>query len=183
MTTHARLTLLSSLLASTLLLGACDDASNQQPKAQAPHVTVHIVKSAPLSVTTELPGRTSAFRIAEVRPQVSGIILHRNFIEGGDIKAGESLYQIDPASLQAAWESAKGDEAKAVAAATIARLTVKRYLPLLGTQYVSRQDYDQAVANAQQADASVIAAKAAVENARTSLKVCVSSIHTTRPRS
>ncbi|KAF1369717.1 multidrug efflux system membrane fusion protein [Yokenella regensburgei] len=120
-------------------------------------------------MTTELPGRTSAFRVAEVRPQVSGIILKRNFIEGSDIESGQSLYQIDPATYQAAWDSAKGDESKAEAAANIAHLTVKRYLPLLGTQYVSRQDYDQAVANARQADASVLAAKAAVESARINL--------------
>lgn len=163
---HARISILSSLLASTLLISSCDNAGDRPQQPQAPHVTVHVITSAPLSVTTELPGRTTAFRIAEVRPQVSGIILHRNFIEGSDILAGESLYQIDPATYQAAWNSAKGDEAKAVAAATIAHLTVKRYLPLLGTQYVSRQDYDQAVANAQQADASVMAAKAAVETAR-----------------
>jgi multidrug efflux system membrane fusion protein len=163
---HARISILSSLLASTLLISSCDNAGDRPQQPQAPHVTVHVITSAPLSVTTELPGRTTAFRIAEVRPQVSGIILHRNFIEGSDIQAGESLYQIDPATYQAAWNSAKGDEAKAVAAATIAHLTVKRYLPLLGTQYVSRQDYDQAVANAQQADASVMAAKAAVETAR-----------------
>jgi multidrug efflux system membrane fusion protein len=163
---HARISILSSLLASTLLISSCDNAGDRPQQPQAPHVTVHVITSAPLSVTTELPGRTTAFRIAEVRPQVSGIILRRNFIEGSDIQAGESLYQIDPATYQAAWNSAKGDEAKAVAAATIAHLTVKRYLPLLGTQYVSRQDYDQAVANAQQADASVMAAKAAVETAR-----------------
>ncbi|MBB1202449.1 efflux RND transporter periplasmic adaptor subunit [Enterobacteriaceae bacterium 89] len=169
MTTHARVTLLSSLLASALLLSGCDNAGNQPAQGQVPHVLVHVVSSAPLSVTTELPGRTSAYRIAEVRPQVSGIILHRNFTEGTDIQAGESLYQIDPATYQAAWDSAKGDEAKASAAATIAHLTVKRYLPLLGTQYVSRQDYDQAVANAQQADASVTAAKAEVESARINL--------------
>ncbi|MCS2148629.1 efflux RND transporter periplasmic adaptor subunit [Scandinavium manionii] len=163
---HARISILSSLLASTLLLCSCDNAGDRPQQPQTPHVTVHVITRAPLSVTTELPGRTTAFRIAEVRPQVNGIILHRNFIEGSDIQAGESLYQIDPATYQAAWNSAKGDEAKAAAAATIAHLTVKRYLPLLGTQYVSRQDYDQAVANAQQADASVMAAKAAVETAR-----------------
>ncbi|MRS14604.1 efflux RND transporter periplasmic adaptor subunit [Enterobacteriaceae bacterium RIT691] len=169
MMTHARVTLLFTLLGSALLLSGCDNAGDNQPHAQAPHVLVHVVTSAPLSVTTELPGRTSAFRIAEVRPQVSGIILHRNFTEGSDIQAGESLYQIDPATYQATWDSAKGDEAKAEAAATIAHLTVKRYLPLLGTQYVSRQDYDQAVANARQADASVTAAKAEVESARINL--------------
>ena len=128
-----------------------------------------MVNSAPLSVTTELPGRTSAYRVAEVRPQVSGIILHRNFVEGSDVAAGQSLYQIDPATYQAAYNSAKGDEAKAEAAAAIAHLTVKRYAPLLGTKYISQQEYDQAVATARQADADVIATKAAVESARIDL--------------
>ncbi|MDQ4430847.1 efflux RND transporter periplasmic adaptor subunit [Yokenella regensburgei] len=169
MTTHARVTLLSSLFFPLVFLTGCDDSGNQHAQAPAPQVTVFTVQAAPLQVTTELPGRTSAFRVAEVRPQVSGIILKRNFIEGSDIESGQSLYQIDPATYQAAWDSAKGDESKAEAAANIAHLTVKRYLPLLGTQYVSRQDYDQAVANARQADASVLAAKAAVESARINL--------------
>ena len=148
MTTHARVTLLSGLIISALLLTGCDNSDNQQPHAQAPQVTVHVVNSAPLSVTTELPGRTSAFRVAEVRPPVSGIILKRNFVEGSDVEAGQSLYQIDPATYRAAWNSAKGDEAKAEAAAAIAHLTVKRYVPLLGTKYISQQEYDQAVATA-----------------------------------
>ncbi len=169
MTSHARVSLLSSLIISALLLTGCDNSGDQQAQPQAPQVSVHVVHSEPLSVTTELPGRTSAFRVAEVRPQVSGIILKRNFVEGSDIKAGESLYQIDPATYQAAWNSAKGDEAKAEAAAAIAHLTVKRYVPLLGTQYISQQEYDQAVATARQADAYVVAAKAAVENARINL--------------
>ncbi|HCU2314375.1 TPA: efflux RND transporter periplasmic adaptor subunit [Klebsiella aerogenes] len=169
MTSHARVSLLSSLIISAVLLTGCDNSGNQQAQPQAPQVSVHVVHSEPLSVTTELPGRTSAFRVAEVRPQVSGIILKRNFVEGSDIKAGESLYQIDPATYQAAWNSAKGDEAKAEAAASIAHLTVKRYVPLLGTQYISQQEYDQAVATARQADADVVAAKAAVENARINL--------------
>ncbi|MBA7844914.1 efflux RND transporter periplasmic adaptor subunit [Klebsiella sp. RHBSTW-00484] len=169
MTSHARVTLLSSLIISTILLSGCDNSGDQQPHAQIPQVSVHIVSSAPLSVTTELPGRTSAYRVAEVRPQVSGIILQRNFVEGSDVNAGQSLYQIDPATYQAAYNSAKGDEAKAEAAAAIAHLTVKRYAPLLGTQYISQQEYDQAVATARQADADVIAAKATVESARINL--------------
>lgn len=168
MTTHARVTLLSGLIISALLLTGCDNSDNQQPHAQAPQVTVHVVNSAPLSVTTELPGRTSAFRVAK-SAQVSGIILKRNFVEGSDVEAGQSLYQIDPATYQAAWNSAKGDEAKAEAAAAIAHLTVKRYVPLLGTKYISQQEYDQAVATARQADADVIATKAAVETARINL--------------
>lgn len=113
--------------------------------------------------------RTSVFRIAEVRPQVSGIILQRNFKEGSDVQAGDSLYQIDPATYQASFDSAKGELAKSEAAAAIAHLTVKRYNPLVGTKYISQQEYDQAIADARQADAAVIAAKAAVESARINL--------------
>lgn len=169
MTSHARVTLLSSLIFSAILLSGCDNSADQQAHAPTPQVTVHVVNIASLSITTELPGRTSAFRVAEVRPQVSGIILKRHFIEGSDVQAGESLYQINPATYQAAYDSAKGDESKAQAAAAIAHLTVKRYVPLLGTKYISQQDYDQAVATARQADADVMAAKAAVESARINL--------------
>ncbi|MCE1929594.1 efflux RND transporter periplasmic adaptor subunit [Enterobacter hormaechei] len=169
MTNHFRCLPLSGLIVCAALLTGCDGQENPQQHAQAPQVSVHIVKSAPLAVTTELPGRTDAYRVAEVRPQVSGIILHRNFTEGSDVKAGESLYQIDPATYQAAYDNAKGELVKAQAAANIAHLTVKRYVPLVGTQYVSKQEYDQAVATAQQADASVVAAKAGVESARINL--------------
>lgn len=166
---HFRLLPLSGFIVCSALLAGCDGSDNAQQGAQVPQVTVFVVKSAPLAVTTELPGRTDAFRVAEVRPQVSGIILRRNFVEGSDVKAGDSLYQIDPASYQAVYDSAKGELVKAEAAANIAHLTVKRYVPLVGTQYVSRQEYDQAVANARQADASVTAAQAGVETARINL--------------
>ncbi|MEG1419152.1 MAG: multidrug efflux RND transporter periplasmic adaptor subunit AcrA [Citrobacter sp.] len=156
------------MLSGSLALTGCDDKQAQQGQ-QMPEVGVVTLKTEPLQITTELPGRTSAFRIAEVRPQVSGIILKRNFTEGGDIEAGVSLYQIDPATYQAAYESAKGDLAKAQAAANIAQLTVKRYQKLLGTKYISQQDYDTAQADAQQANAAVVAAKAAVETARINL--------------
>lgn len=169
MTNHFRCLPLSGFIVCAALLTGCDGQENPQQHAQAPQVSVHIVKSAPLAVTTELPGRTDAYRVAEVRPQVSGIILHRNFTEGSDVKAGESLYQIDPATYQAAYDNAKGELVKAQAAANIAHLTVKRYVPLVGTQYVSKQEYDQAVATAQQADASVVAAKAGVESTRINL--------------
>ncbi|HFE3481399.1 TPA: efflux RND transporter periplasmic adaptor subunit [Enterobacter hormaechei] len=169
MTNHFRCLPLSGFIVCAALLTGCDGQENPQQHAQAPQVSVHIVKSAPLAVTTELPGRTDAYRVAEVRPQVSGIILHRNFTEGSDVNAGESLYQIDPATYQAAYDNAKGELVKAQAAANIAHLTVKRYVPLVGTQYVSKQEYDQAVATAQQADASVVAAKAGVESARINL--------------
>ncbi|EAA1657010.1 multidrug efflux RND transporter periplasmic adaptor subunit AcrA [Salmonella enterica subsp. enterica serovar Newport] len=157
------------MLSGSLALTGCDDKQDQQGGQQMTEVGVVTLKTEPLQITTELPGRTVAYRIAEVRPQVSGIILKRNFVEGSDIEAGVSLYQIDPATYQATYDSAKGDLAKAQAAANIAELTVKRYQKLLGTQYISKQEYDQALADAQQATAAVVAAKAAVETARINL--------------
>ena len=156
------------MLSGSLALTGCDDKEAKQQN-QLPEVGVVTLKTEPLQITTELPGRTNAFRVAEVRPQVSGIILKRNFTEGSDVIAGVSLYQIDPATYQAAYNSAKGDLAKAEAAAKIAQLTVNRYQKLVGTQYISKQDFDSAQADAQQADAAVLAAKAAVETARINL--------------
>ncbi|GLY62082.1 efflux RND transporter periplasmic adaptor subunit [Pectobacterium brasiliense] len=159
------------MLSGGLMLAGCDDGNNQQGGAQQqmPEVGIVTLKTEALNVMTELPGRTSAYRIAEVRPQVGGIILKRNFVEGSDVKAGASLYQIDPATYQASYNSAKGSLAQAQAQAEIARLTVNRYKPLLGTNYVSKQDYDQAVATSRQADAAVQAAKAAVDTAQINL--------------
>jgi len=157
------------MLSGSLALTGCDDKPAQQGAQQAPEVGIVTLKSEPLQMTTELPGRTSAYRVAEVRPQVSGIILKRNFTEGSDVEAGVSLYQIDPATYQASYESAKGDLARAQAAANIAQVTLKRYQSLIGTKYISQQDFDNAQAEAQQANASVVAAKAAVETARINL--------------
>ncbi|HAZ54083.1 MAG TPA: MexE family multidrug efflux RND transporter periplasmic adaptor subunit [Franconibacter helveticus] len=157
------------MLSGGLALTGCDDKQEQQQAPQAPEVGVVTLKSEPLQITTDLPGRTSAYRVAEVRPQVSGIILKRNFTEGSDIEAGVSLYQIDPATYQATYESAKGDLARAQAAANIAQVTLKRYQRLIGTKYISQQDFDNAQAEAQQANAAVVAAKAAVETARINL--------------
>ncbi|MEI2267053.1 efflux RND transporter periplasmic adaptor subunit [Erwinia sp. CGal63] len=158
------------MLSGSLVLTGCDNKDAQQGGQQkAPEVGVLTLKSAPLTITTDLPGRTSSFRVAEVRPQVSGIILKRNFIEGSDVKAGQSLYLIDPAPYQATYDSAKGDLAQAQANAKIAALTVKRYQPLLGTKYISQQDYDNAVATQSQTAAAVQVAKASVETARINL--------------
>lgn len=157
------------MLSGAVVLTGCDDKSQQSAQQSAPEVGVVTLKAESVNMTTELPGRTSAFRVAEVRPQVSGIILKRNFIEGTDIKAGESLYQIDPAPYQAAYSSAIGDLAKAKANARIAQLTLQRYKPLLGTQYISQQDYDTAAATLAQNNAAVRSAEAAVESARINL--------------
>ncbi|EOI5720882.1 efflux RND transporter periplasmic adaptor subunit [Cronobacter dublinensis] len=167
MTNYARLLLmpLGLYLCASGMTG-CDNQADNAAAASAPQVTVHVVQPASVAVVTELPGRTRAYRVAQVRPQVSGIILKRNFTEGADVEAGQSLYQIDPAMYQAAWQNARGSLGKAQAAAEMARLTVRRYAALTGTQYISKQEYDEAVANAHQAEASVAAAQAALESAR-----------------
>ena len=157
------------MLSGAVVLNGCDDKSQQSAQKSPPEVGVVTLKAAPVNMTTELPGRTSAYRVAEVRPQVSGIILKRNFVEGTDIKAGESLYQIDPAPYQATYNSAIGDLAKAQANARIAQVTLNRYKPLLGTKYISQQDYDTAAATLAQNNAAVRSAQAAVENARINL--------------
>ncbi len=101
-----------------------NDKSTKDDKS--PEVGIVTLKARPLTLTTELPGRTRPYRVADVRPQVSGIILKRHFVEGSDVKAGQSLYQIDPATYQAAYDSAQGDLAKAEANVEINSLTVKR---------------------------------------------------------
>ncbi|TNH45286.1 efflux RND transporter periplasmic adaptor subunit [Photorhabdus luminescens] len=159
------------VFSGSLALSGCNDKDSQQGAGnqQAPEVGIVTLKNEPLMVTTELPGRTSAFRIAEVRPQVSGIILKRNYKEGSDVKAGTSLYQIDPATYQADYDKAKAELAKAQANAEIERLTVNRYKSLLGTNYVSQQEFDKASADYAQTNAIVQAAKSTVETARINL--------------
>jgi membrane fusion protein, multidrug efflux system len=157
------------LISGSVVLTGCDDNSKQSSQRPPAEVGVVTLKASSFEMTAELPGRTSAYRVAEVRPQVSGVILKRNFVEGSDVKAGESLYQIDPATYQATYNSAKGDLARAQANARIARVTLDRYKPLLGTQYISKQDYDTAAATVAQNDAAVETAKASLENAKINL--------------
>jgi membrane fusion protein (multidrug efflux system) len=132
---------------------------------------VRFVAVAPQSVaiTTSLPGRTTAYRIAEIRPQVSGVILKRMFIEGHDVKAGQQLYQIDPAPYQASLDSARAALIKADASVVSASALADRYKPLAEARAVSRQDYDNAVASEAEAKADVASAKASVETARINL--------------
>ncbi len=128
-----------------------------------------IVQPQHVALTTELAGRTSAHLIAEVRPQVSGIIQKRMFTEGSDVKAGEVLYQIDPATYQAAYDSAKASLARAEASVVPAKLKAERYKELVKINAVSKQDYDDISAALKLAEADIDAAKAAVENARINL--------------
>jgi len=140
-------------LVSTLALAGCGQRPAPTSAAQpAPKVSVITVKAQSVPVTTELPGRVAAFRVAEVRPQVNGIILKRLFVEGSEVAAGQQLYQIDPAPYEASYHSA-------VAAAASARSLAERYKPLAAANAVSKQDYDNAVATDLQAQAALEAAR------------------------
>jgi len=127
------------------------------------------VQTQRVAISTELSGRTIPQAISEVRPQVSGIIQKRVFTEGSDVKAGQLLYQIDPASYQAAYASAKAGQGKAEATLGSVRLKAERYRDLVKIKAVSQQDNDDAQASLKLAEAELAAAKAAVETARINL--------------
>jgi membrane fusion protein (multidrug efflux system) len=129
-------------------------------------VTLH---TAPLQLLSELTGRTAPLRVAEVRPQVNGIILKRLFTEGSDVKAGQLLYQIDPAVYQAEVASAKANLAKAEANERSARLKAQRYAELVKVKAISSQEYDDADAAWKQQLAEIGAAKAALQTANINL--------------
>ncbi len=141
-------------------------AAPPQPQAQ---VSVVVLHPQPVAITAELPGRVSANLIAEVRPQVNGIIKSRVFKEGSEVKAGDLLYEIDPAPYQAALDSALAAQQKAEAAAVNAKIRADRYNELLQRNAGSRQDADDANATYAQAQADVASTKASVETARINL--------------
>ena len=143
--------------------------SKIQKQGGLPEVAVITVKLEKVTLTTELAGRVSAYLVAEVRPQVGGIIQKRLFNEGANVKGGEVLYQIDPATYQAAYDSAKATLAKAEANVTSLRYRAERYKELVAIRAVSQQDYDDAFAALKQAEADIEAGKAAVETARINL--------------
>lgn len=134
-----------------------------------PEMGVLTVKPQPVTLTTELPGRTVPYLIAEVRPQVGGIVQSRQFTEGGDVKAGQTLYQIDPATYRASYASAQATLAKAQANLRTARLKAERYTELVQIKAISQQDGDDTAAALGQAEADVAAGKASVETARINL--------------
>lgn len=129
-------------------------------------VTVVTLKSEPVTLVRELPGRTTPYLIAEVRPQVDGIVKQRLFTEGGSVKAGQPLYQIDDATYLAAYASAKATLARAEATLESARLTSRRSEELIAINAVSKQDNEDATSALQQAEADVAAARAAERSAR-----------------
>ncbi len=158
-----------SLAALALVVSGC---GRKQTDAKPPGpVEVGVVTIAPQAVTltTELPGRVSAFRVAEVRARVNGIVLKRLFTEGSEVKQGQPLFKIDPAPYQAALDSAKAQLARAEARLVSARLTAERFTELVAANAVSRQEHDDAVAALKAAEADLAAGRAAVAAARINL--------------
>ena len=154
---------------SVAFIAACSKPAAAPPQ-QTPQVVVYTVTSKPLTMTAELPGRTSAFQVADVRPQVAGVVLKRQFTEGAEVKAGTSLYLIDPAPYQAQVNSAKAALAKAKSTLLTAGPKADRYKDLVAIEGVSKQDYDDAVAAKASAEADVLSAQATLDTAMINLK-------------
>ncbi|APR34658.1 efflux RND transporter periplasmic adaptor subunit [Paraburkholderia sp. SOS3] len=150
------------------LLTACGPKQSAPPP-QDPEVGVVTVQPTPVPVVTELPGRTSAYLVAQVRARVDGIVLRREFVEGSEVKAGQRLYKIDPAPYIAALNNAKAALAKAQANLATTTAQANRYKVLVAANAVSKQDYDNAVASEGQAAADVAAGKASVDTAQINL--------------
>lgn len=166
---RAHLTVALSLM---FLLAACGKPPMMGPPAGpqgTPQVSTLVVEPQNVVLTTELPGRTNAVLVADVRPQVTGILQARRFVEGSTVKAGAVLYQIDPETYQAAVESAEAALAKAEANQYTTRLKAERYAELIAIKAVSQQDADDAAAALLQANAEVASARAALKTARIDL--------------
>jgi membrane fusion protein, multidrug efflux system len=159
---------MASLVALVLVSGC---SKKQAPQAAAlPQVGVITVHTRPVARITDLPGRTSAVMTSEIRPQVSGVILKRLFVEGSDVKAGQPLYQIDPAPYQASYDSAVAMLKHAQAALAADQAKAARYKPLAAAQAVSEQDYDDAAAAVLEDEADIASARAAIDQAQINLQ-------------
>lgn len=157
-----RCTPVAAAIITLSMLAACgkkDDKAGGAPPP--PQVAVYTVAPATITLSTELPGRLEASRVAQVRARTPGIVLQRVYKEGTDVKAGEILFRIDPAQFQASYDSAQAAVAKAEANLAQAELKVKRYKPLLAAQAVSNQEYDDAVTAQKQAAADLATTRAA----------------------
>lgn len=159
-------------MTTALLLAACGAAGRPggPPPGYAPQVTVVTLKAQPVTLTRELPGRTSAYLVADVRPQVSGILKQRLFTEGGFVKLGQPLYEIDDAIYRAQYNNARATLQKAEASAEAARLSAERNAELIKIDAVSRQDNENAIATLGSAQADVAAAQASLDSAKVNLE-------------
>lgn len=154
---------------AVLCLQACARKAQQAMTPATPEVSVLVMQPQRLALGVQLPGRTVAFRIAQVRPQVTGIIKQRLFTEGANVAAGQALYALDAATFKAAYDSAEAAVAKADANALTVKLRFERYQKLAASGDVSRQDRDDVTANLAQAQADQATARAALETARINL--------------
>jgi len=154
-------------LTGPILLAGC--RSGEQPPPGDPVVSVVTVEAQSVTLTSELTGRTVPYRIAEIRPQVNGVILKRLFEEGSEVQAGQTLYQIDPAPYRAALDNAQAAQARAEANLTAIQLLEDRLEELLPDHAVSQQSYDDAVAGVMQAEAEIKSWQAQVKTARINL--------------
>ncbi|MDN5843011.1 MAG: efflux RND transporter periplasmic adaptor subunit, partial [Alcaligenaceae bacterium] len=164
---HPLLKSLAIAAGAFVVVGCSQPAAEQS--APPPEVSVQTITPQSVALTTELAGRTSAYLISEVRPQVGGIVKKRLFEEGSDVEAGETLYEIDAAMYQANHNSAKAALAKAQANLRVVSLRANRYKELVKIDAVSKQDNDQAVAELRQAQADVASARAALDMAAINL--------------
>ena len=158
------------LLVATLAAAGCSRSGAKQAGPTGPvEVGVVTVEPTAVTLTRELPGRTSAFRVAEVRARVNGIVLKRSFVEGSDVREGQTLFVIDPAPYKAALEGAKAQLARAEAQLANNKLVAQRNAELVADNAVSKQEYDAAMAALKASEADVAAGKAAVEAAQINL--------------
>ena len=165
-----RLQLAASLLALIAVAGCGDKSTNTAPAASPPpEVAIITVAPAPLALSTELPGRIEASRSAQVRARAAGIVLKRVFREGSEVRAGDVLFQIDSAAFVAAVNSSEAAVAKAEANLAQAQLKLQRYAPLVKTNAISKQEYDDVLTTQKQVNADLASAKAIRKNARLNL--------------
>jgi len=155
--------------AAGLLVAGCGGQGGRPPGGMTPQVAVVTLKPQAVTLTRELPGRISAFLVAEVRPQVSGIVKRRLFTEGGSVKAGEPLYEIDDAIYRAQYNSARATLQKTQATLEAAKTTARRAAEMVKIDAISAQDNDNAIAGLGQAEADVAAAQAAVDSSAVNL--------------
>jgi membrane fusion protein (multidrug efflux system) len=165
----SRYTRIALAVAALSVIAAC----GQKPDGAGgpPPTEVSVITIAPqrIAISDELPGRLEATRVAQVRARVPGIILKRTFKEGSEVKAGDVLFRIDPAPLQAAFASAQAAQARAEATAAQTLAKAKRYAPLVAINAISKQEYDDAIAAQKTAEADVLTANAARQTAALNL--------------
>ncbi|MBB4154322.1 membrane fusion protein (multidrug efflux system) [Sphingomonas jinjuensis] len=157
------------LLASALFVAGCGNKQEQQAAPPPPAVGFVAVQQQSVTLTTDLPGRTNAYETSEVRPQVNGIVTARLFQEGDQVTKGQALYRIDPAPYQAAVANARAALARSRAAIASTRALARRYGELVKINAIARQDYENAITSAQQAEADVAAQQAALRTAQIDL--------------